>query len=190
MGPPEFTGGNFRKHILGDMRLECFNGAAGIHRRKPAQAAGEEEADGQASMGPPEFTGGNPNIRSGTYDQIPTLQWGRRNSPAETRPAHADRRCPPELQWGRRNSPAETGLAAGAVRRRRRGFNGAAGIHRRKPGGMDPFHTTGLASMGPPEFTGGNARLIGRVTEIASVLQWGRRNSPAETWRPAPAPDT
>ena len=39
------------------------------------------------------------------------------------------------------------------------GFNGAAGIHRRK-------HTTGIvlasfryrASMGPPEFTGGNAR--------------------------------
>ena len=35
--------------------------------------------------------------------------------------------------------------------------------------------------MGPPEFTGGNRRWIGIDIHPLAMLQWGRRNSPAET---------
>ena len=60
MGPPEFTGGNGRESPgLHAISLSCFNGAAGIHRRKLG-----------AGVDAPH--------------QIRALQWGRRNSPAET----------------------------------------------------------------------------------------------------------
>ena len=38
MRPPEFTGGNYKKHEL-EWQSEAiyFNEAAGIHRRKPAR---------------------------------------------------------------------------------------------------------------------------------------------------------
>ena len=135
MGPPEFTGGNMSD---------------------PLTLIDAPEA---ASMGPPEFTGGNalhplrPHL--GVFAE---LQWGRRNSPAETRPrgarmvpSHYASMGPPEftggnfrpmrnvtpdapaLQWGRRNSPAET------------------------------------------------PSIPGRSLPAPGVLQWGRRNSPAET---------
>ena len=35
--------------------------------------------------------------------------------------------------------------------------------------------------MGPPEFTGGNAGRVHAVMLTRRMLQWGRRNSPAET---------
>ena len=60
MGPPEFTGGNAcRTGRTSTPRLWCFNGAAGIHRRKPCSVSTTERRRSR-------------------------LQWGRRNSPAET----------------------------------------------------------------------------------------------------------
>ena len=85
-------------------------------------------------MGPPEFTGGNEQEAETTLIDLRRLQWGRRNSPAETRVQGFVQLLvvlrasmgPPEftggnmfgvglppgsgysLQWGRRNSPAET----------------------------------------------------------------------------------
>ena len=38
-----------------------------------------------------------------------------------------------------------------------------------------------VASMGPPEFTGGNPRRPTLEEIKREMLQWGRRNSPAET---------
>ena len=88
-------------------------------------------------------------------------------------------------------------------------FNGAAGITRRKPddlgaepvmderASMGPPELPGgnagglmaliygrrIASMGPPELPGGNFPPLLKAT-AAVVLQWGRRNYPAETrWR-------
>ena len=84
-------------------------------------------------MGPPELPGGNSAAAGISVNRLPSLQWGRRNYPAET-PA------PP----GAEQSPAK-------------GFNGAAGITRRK---LVDLAVAGvhdaLASMGPPELPGGN----------------------------------
>ena len=60
-------------------------------------------------------------------------------------------------------------------------FNGAAGIHRRKLLRKRYHLGGGPASMGPPEFTGGNTRLTWKYVLLRRKLQWGRRNSPAET---------
>ena len=110
-----------------------------------------------ASMGPPELPGGNLAADEAGDAVIISLQWGRRNYPAETLTAswvlstgllsfngaagitrrkqvafRCSSGCGPLLQWGRRNYPAETGeLNIGTLRSRRR-FNGAAGITRRK----------------------------------------------------------
>ena len=60
-------------------------------------------------MGPPELPGGNIRV---FWVQIPaefSLQWGRRNYPAETTVTVARvAREAKALQWGRRNYPAET----------------------------------------------------------------------------------
>ena len=37
--------------------------------------------------------------------------------------------------------------------------------------------------MGPPEFTGGNSDMATQMGRDLYTLQWGRRNSPAETLR-------
>ena len=159
-------------------------------------------------MGPPEFTGGN-GVNAALIEQArDELQWGRRNSPAETCPvcrAYSRIRCasmgPPEftggnrapslpsissteLQWGRRNSPAETPQQCHRLVVDDFRFNGAAGIHRRKhvPQRRPP-DARRMASMGPPEFTGGNGTRGYVLPMPAGVLQWGRRNSPAETSR-------
>ena len=109
-----------------------FNGAAGIHRRK-------QESDRL------------------TYRSCLVLQWGRRNSPAETHVWWTERQGRAALQWGRRNSPAETPRRTGCGGSSS-GFNGAAGIHRRKRAPGSRRQPPGAeASMGPPEFTGGNA---------------------------------
>ena len=86
------------------------------------------------------------------------LQWGRRNSPAETQVTRdRSRLASITLQWGRRNSPAETRSRALSSLPCSSCFNGAAGIHRRKPPIYpQAIHVARRASMGPPEFTGGN----------------------------------
>ena len=207
MGPPEFTGGNlgaFHYHMTseslqwgrrnspaetgvggttvpaGSLALQWGRrnspaetrslavSAASVavtlqwgRRNSPAETRGREGRPGSrhpASMGPPEFTGGNDSVQDVSETVELVLQWGRRNSPAETR-----RRVRTRI----------------AVRRR---FNGAAGIHRRKRSERDrgPDRCRN-ASMGPPEFTGGNGRCCAQSTSTTSTLQWGRRNSPAET---------
>ena len=109
MGPPEFTGGNEKQRIT-VLRAVSF-----------------------ASMGPPEFTGGNTATAAEKVQDYHRLQWGRRNSPAETlgaplivHPRQPASMGPPEFTGGNR---AEITLQA---------------AH------LVP------ASMGPPEFTGGN----------------------------------
>ena len=158
MGPPEFTGGN-----------------GGVH---DVRSVGSPAA----SMGPPEFTGGN-FVENELLPFLGALQWGRRNSPAETRGRAASgwraarrfngaagihrrkletraeilRAHSRPLQWGRRNSPAETQVY------------------------WDHQQTPNHASMGPPEFTGGNMPWRTILLRTQGSLQWGRRNSPAET---------
>ena len=185
-----------------------FNGAAGITRRKLRRAASQPGHAGVASMGPPELPGGNQVVAETDLNKGTALQWGRRNYPAETTPrAPRSRRRdtasmgPPELpggnmeargelrvypgvlQWGRRNYPAETRAGPISVDQARPGFNGAAGITRRKRGAGQGRDTGAGASMGPPELPGGNFREA--YTEVArkNGLQWGRRNYPAETHR-------
>ena len=181
MGPPELPGGNAALVATTRMVPRRFNGAAGITRRKPVAP-------------------------STSTVSVAVLQWGRRNYPAETsltellcQLAFLASMGPPELPGGNRNSHGRTvrtytgfNGAAGITRRKpllaaveggggKRRFNGAAGITRRKrvmQGRADPGQ---LASMGPPELPGGNARkLIGNCLR-RWALQWGRRNYPAET---------
>ena len=85
-----------------------FNGAAGITRRKHYKKIKEETNLLDASMGPPELPGGNAGI----------ARWM----------GHGEE----ELQWGRRNYPAETRFGLALFPENRQGFNGAAGITRRK----------------------------------------------------------
>ena len=112
------------------------------------------------------------------------LQWGRRNYPAETfHPQVAEYPRAAWLQWGRRNYPAETRQRRRNQVRRRHRFNGAAGITRRKlhrapAGTRNEFG----ASMGPPELPGGNLNVAFGADLMKRMLQWGRRNYPAETW--------
>ena len=144
--------------VMGMVWAGRFNGAAGIHRRKHLREVGLPQGRLHASMGPPEFTGGNVSRLLGDAVAVGRLQWGRRNSPAET--AIGGRRFP-------------VGMSC---------FNGAAGIHRRKPPhDAVERRVRHSASMGPPEFTGGNAIWQRCARRSSGRLQWGRRNSPAET---------
>ena len=183
MGPPELPGGNMNRAYLvlamtdrlqwgrrnypaetadgpcsHDCRSGCFNGAAGITRRKLSRYDSMEQEVVGASMGPPELPGGNPvDPHLGAMLGL-MLQWGRRNYPAETA-RNRDRVVaendasmgPPELPGGNRCLPMRTLVFSCC------GFNGAAGITRRK---LDPF---------------------GAIKYIGTMLQWGRRNYPAET---------
>ena len=231
MGPPEFTGGNLLARAIRQSELlPGFNGAAGIHRRKlyhrpqklfmkkllqwgrrnsPAETTAETELSDcstNASMGPPEFTGGNLAAADAFVGGGAVASMG----PPEFTGGNIARLLKVSvssvLQWGRRNSPAETRGGRTCHRRSGSRFNGAAGIHRRKPGTVSAGRSRRLlASMGPPEFTGGNPDIAAidcctikcfngaagihrrkptfrslTPTRI-SALQWGRRNSPAET---------
>ena len=109
------------------------------------------------------------------------LQWGRWFTPAETRLKPEHRAELKRLQWGRWFTPAETlfGLVQKPINGRAsmgplvytsgnpsarsgRGsgcsrFNGAAGLHQRKPGGReDCGKGVECASMGPLVYTSGN----------------------------------
>ena len=136
------------------------------------------------------------------------LQWGRRNYPAETTNMRSEitdsegaSMGPPELPGGNLDHHAPSfpcfwcfNGAAGITRRKRpmprattarsaKRFNGAAGITRRKPlraGFLTAFAMP--ASMGPPELPGGNRGNREAEKDCLQLLQWGRRNYPAETW--------
>ena len=138
MGPPELPGGNRGWTPVGlewDVRLQWgrrnypaetpapaaatgrpprrFNGAAGITRRKQQVVVDTSTEVMIASMGPPELPGGNPVWGAEEETMEITLQWGRRNYPAETfMGLRLARASSASLQWGRRNYPAETGTGA------------------------------------------------------------------------------
>ena len=138
MGPPELPGGNDLLTECAHRRAwSCFNGAAGITRRKHRQKPNIGEAlnvCAKASMGPPELPGGN----VGDGHAAASSQW--------------------MLQWGRRNYPAETWCEGSDRFSSARRFNGAAGITRRKLPRLliAPICDRYRASMGPPELPGGN----------------------------------
>ena len=185
MGPPELPGGNsraVRRTLRGSIR---------------------------ASMGPPELPGGNYRGSAMIWPDEAVLQWGRRNYPAETwAPSEGQVKNDVTLQWGRRNYPAETWPSGEKEASRqglqwgRRNYPAETSIDRRRN------LVQALASMGPPELPGGNlpsgaATSAGwskgfngaagitrrKLTHgpmdapVTIVLQWGRRNYPAETRR-------
>ena len=157
-------------------------------------------------MGPPELPGGNDYNNLTEFEQKFMLQWGRRNYPAETRRRLPRRKPGPKrfngaagitrrkqvssspsstarssLQWGRRNYPAETNVHKVPGNQHTVASMGPPEL----PGGNWSCAGTGLlsgrsASMGPPELPGGNAA-IGCAGPAVALLQWGRRNYPAET---------
>ena len=133
MGPLVYTSGNSIRTEAPPTPSHSFNGAAGLHQRKPALPT--------RSRAPP--------MR---------LQWGRWFTPAETDPSPPQ--APPRaasfngaaglhqrkprrmgqqrprrhmLQWGRWFTPAETLRVMAPGRVAGLGFNGAAGLHQRKP---------------------------------------------------------
>ena len=135
MRPPEFTGGN---SVPGNRRR--------IERLL-------------ASMRPPEFTGGNA---------------GKVNGPIKGKPQRFNEAAGIHRRK-RRTASSISGMAlrsfneAAGIHRRKQcqqarppirlttGFNEAAGIHRRKRNDrVRPLASPDLASMRPPEFTGGN----------------------------------
>ena len=68
MGPPELPGGNHRNATHHATLYPCFNGAAGITRRKRAADRAAKGAVRAASMGPPELPGGNTHRDTTSYD--------------------------------------------------------------------------------------------------------------------------
>ena len=153
MRPPEFTGGN------------------AVVLKAPTMQRGVRTA----SMRPPEFTGGN---ASGVWFVGSSFGRGihRPSLASQTpSPSWASMR-PPEFTGGNSMKklkidpasmrPPVTGGNYRYVTKRQRSvgrFNEAAGIHRRKPTGASVDHrrrTADDASMRPPEFTGGNLRII------------------------------
>ena len=158
-------------------------------------------------MGPPELPGGNMLFLVVPALLKQMLQWGRRNYPAETRPRGAGEgphrpasMGPPELPGGNRKKYLELkgnfcgfNGAAGitrrkpAVRRARterwiEGFNGAAGITRRKPAAVRFRSIRRLVGFnGAAGITRRKHAVINAAGELTGLLQWGRRNYPAET---------
>ena len=135
-----------------------------------------------ASMGPPELPGGNFNTGVDAAEKKAGLQWGRRNYPAET--------IIETLQVP--HHPVGFNGAAGITRRKRPRQTEARREHARASmgppelpggnfGGDQEWFPLGVASMGPPELPGGNFFVIEWLSIWERMLQWGRRNYPAET---------
>ena len=85
------------------------------------------------------------------------------------------------MQWGRRCSAAEIRPAKRSFPRFPARFNGAAAVQRRKLecGVLNPI-VYPRASMGPPLFSGGNYSGPVPAPVAHAMLQWGRRCSAAE----------
>ena len=164
MGPPELPGGNRGQRIHNILENVGFNGAAGITRRKPDQPNLGPSSEKPGFNGAAGITRRKRGSDGPGSHQRTGLQWGRRNYPAETaRDDNAPHQPPHQLQWGRRNYPAETCCSGRrATTRPSTCFNGAAGITRRK-----------------------RLPQLGRRHPLDVLLQWGRRNYPAETHQSA-----
>ena len=59
MGPLVYTSGNMLPAVVTVFRTECFNGAAGLHQRKPNGLSQLPQRLLAASMGPLVYTSGN-----------------------------------------------------------------------------------------------------------------------------------
>src|SRR6185437_7075916 len=132
MGPPAYADGDLRGSVDG--------------RPSPRLA----------SMGPPAYADGDdgqkllrkqsPELLQGGRRPTPTetvlvlrrllddveLQWGRRPTPTETKTGRWPATPAAELQWGRRPTPTETRRAPVSRVYTSPGFNGAAGLRRRR----------------------------------------------------------
>ena len=147
MRPPEFTGGN----VLGWWFHPSANSLASM--RPPEFTGGNVVRPDdchrplKASMRPPEFTGGNP-MGTGAPDRLGAGGFN-------------------EAAGIHRRKPSSCGCQ---LFHASLGFNEAAGIHRRKhPSRPDRGGGGSVASMRPPEFTGGNWR-TGRSRRVAGLL--------------------
>ena len=156
-----------------------FNGAAGLHQRKPSSRCAPTTSGprlqwgrwftpaeteyarlggtprGLASMGPLVYTSGNAATHVG---QGPGggLQWGRWFTPAETAlekvfsPGDAAASMGPLVYTSGNLVGSSTSTPPAP------GFNGAAGLHQRKPKPPACLRAGRPASMGPLVYTSGN----------------------------------
>ena len=115
-------------------------------------------------MGPPELPGGNARRPPSRCPRSAKLQWGRRNYPAETPDDAANTVTLALASMGPPELPGGNGADVGNQR-----------------------STHDCASMGPPELPGGNTTVSPLAMFVTFLLQWGRRNYPAETLKEAAA---
>ena len=134
MGPPELPGGNVESIDLSELGSQY------------------------ASMGPPELPGGNWGSEPLPLHLSVSASMGPPELPGGNQvPRRYHFLAPMSLQWGRRNYPAETRAEDDSASTRPLRFNGAAGITRRKRARRMIRRLRDLyASMGPPELPGGN----------------------------------
>ena len=163
MRPPEFTGGK----VGGAAMIVAFPEFASM--RPPEFTGGKQSTTCRwvcipicASMRPPEFTGGKPG--SG-WKLIASTARFNEAAGIHRRKGESDRAGGADIEHGfneaagihRRKDPCWRAWSCWTGS----GFNEAAGIHRREPTSLDAIvctHRPGaIASMRPPEFTGGNA---------------------------------
>ena len=182
-----------------------FNGAAGLHQRKPHRRTEHPPRPVRASMGPLVYTSGNLAAFPPFCQTWTSLQWGRWFTPAETRGAAAAGHCVGGASMGPlvytsgnhryrpavgRPEPCFNG-AAGLHQRKlgdmgidclcRSCFNGAAGLHQRKPAVCPPRRTGGSRLQWGRWFTPAETRMVVLCTTDEDGLQWGRWFTPAET---------
>ena len=133
MGPPELPGGNtarpkssarpglllqwgrrnypaetLKRRVSTPTSTACFNGAAGITRRKHVLGGVPCLRQHVASMGPPELPGGNAASAWRCSESTAKASMGPPELPGGNPSMSASKRSAAELQWGRRNYPAET----------------------------------------------------------------------------------
>ena len=132
MGPLVYTSGSAGLQAAGYWPAGCFNGAAGLHQRKPVQAR-----------------------RSGRTAE--ELQWGRWFTPAEASGAAGHPAQPVGASMGPLVYTSGSSASRPPTPPRSSGFNGAAGLHQRKPGHRPGRRRDRLAaSMGPLVYTSGS----------------------------------
>ena len=157
MGPRSFNRGNDRRHRSGGRRLPCFNGAAVIQPRKPAETARPLKRttcfNGAAVIQPrkPAETA-RPLKRTTCFNGAAVIQ------PRKPRGRTARWRDRSRFNGAAVIQPRKPTGFRGRPHRCRR-FNGAAVIQPRKPRGSTGNRSANCrASMGPRSFNRGNRR--------------------------------
>ena len=184
---PAETRSAFRR---GEGSRRSFNGAAGITRRKLVYGR-SRIVHPLASMGPPELPGGNVPwlgrclpAGSGASMGPPELPGGNAMYHAAiAAPYIAASMGPPELPGGNKQVDMENLVRNNSASMGPPELPGGNGRQ-----GLTSSTDRSRASMGPPELPGGNLRHTISPNIGTLVLQWGRRNYPAETHRIPPRP--